>query len=42
MLLLCSISSGWKFWSVKHISIYENTELKVFTNIKVLGEISNN
>ena len=42
MVILCSIPSGLKLWPVKHISIYENSELKVFKNIKVLGEISNN
>ena len=42
MFLLSSISSSLEFWSVNHISIYENSELKVFKNIKILGEISNN
>ena len=42
MFILSSISSGLEFWSVNHTSIYENSELKVFKNIKFLGEISNN
>ena len=42
MFILSSISSGLKFWSVSHTSIYENSGLKVFKNIKTLGEISNN
>ena len=39
---LCSISSGLEFWSVYCTSIYENSELSVFENITLLGEISNN
>ena len=42
MFILSSISSSLKFWSVNHTSIYENSELKVFGNIKFLGERSNN
>ena len=42
MLILSSISRGLEFWSVNHTSIYENSELKAFKNIKFLGEISNN
>ena len=42
MFILSSISRGLDFWSVNHTSIYENSELKVFKNIKFLGEISNN
>ena len=42
MFILFSISSGLEFWSVNHTSIYGNSELKVFKNIKFLGEISNN
>ena len=42
MFILFSISSGLEFWSVNHTSIYGNPELKVFKNIKFLGEISNN
>ena len=33
---------GLEFWSVNHTSTYEISELKVFKNIKFLGEISNN
>ena len=36
MFILSSISSGLEFWSVNHTSIYENSELKVFNNIKFL------
>ena len=36
MFILSSISSGLEFWSVNHASIYENSELKVFNNIKFL------
>ena len=42
VFILSSISSGLEFWSVNHTSIYENSELKVFKNIKFLGETSNN
>ena len=42
MSISCSISSGWEFWSVNHTLIYENSGLKVFKNIKLFGEISNN
>ena len=42
MFILSSISSGAQFWSVNHTSIYENSELMVFKNIKILGEKSNN
>ena len=35
MFILSSISSGLEFWSVNHTSIYENSELKVFNNIKL-------
>ena len=37
-----SISRGLEFWSVNLTSIYENSELNVFKNIKFLGEILNN
>ena len=37
MLILSSVSSGLEFWSVKHISIYEISELKVFKNKNGLG-----
>ena len=41
MSILSSFSSGLEFWSVNHCSIYENSEWKVFKNIKFLGEICN-
>ena len=40
MLILSYISSGLEFWSMNHTSIYENSELKKFKNIKFLGGIS--
>ena len=42
MFSLSSISSGLEFWSLNHTSISQNSEIKVFENIKLLGEISNN
>ena len=42
MLILSSFSSGLEFWFLKHTSIYENCESKVFKNINFLGEVSNN
>ena len=42
MFILSSISSGLEFLSVNQISIYENFKLKVFKNMKILGEMSNN
>ena len=42
IFILSSISGGLEFCSVKHISIYGNSESKVFKNINVLGETSNN
>ena len=36
------ISNGLLFWSVSESSIYKNSELKVFRNIRFLFEISNN
>ena len=42
MFTLSSISRGLEFWPVSHTSIYENSESKVFKNIKIMGEISNN
>ena len=41
MFILSSISSCLEFRSVNHTSIYENSELKVFKNIKFLGELCN-
>ena len=40
--MLISISRDLEFWPLKHTSIYENSESKVFKNITFLGEISNN
>ena len=42
MLFLCSISDGLEFWSENHSSMYENSELKDYKNIKFLEEIFNN
>ena len=42
MFILSSLSSGLEFWSLNHTSMYENSDLKVFKNIKSLGEISSN
>ena len=42
MFILSSISSHLEFWSVNHTSVYKNSELNVFKNIKSLGEIYNN
>ena len=42
MFILSSISSGLEFWLVSHTSMYENSESKVFKNVKHLGEISSN
>ena len=42
MFLLPFISSGLEFWSVNQTSIYENSESKMFRNIRFLDEISNN
>ena len=41
MFALYSISSDFEFWSVNHTSKYENSELKVFKNMKFLGKIFN-
>ena len=42
IFILSSISSSLEFQSVNHTSIYENSGLKVFKNIKILDEIFNN
>ena len=42
MFILSAISSSIKLWSLNHTSIYENSELNVFTNINCLGELSSN
>ena len=41
MFILSSISGGLELWSVNHRSKCRNFELKVFENIKLLGEMSN-
>ena len=40
MFILSSISSSLEFWSVNHNAIYKKSGLKIFKNIKILGEIS--
>ena len=40
MFILSSIFRGLEFWSVGHTSMYENSKLKVFKNIKFVAEIS--
>ena len=42
MFVLLSASSDLEFWSVSHTSIYENSELNVFRNLKFLQEMSSN
>ena len=42
IFILFSVSRGFEFLSANHTSIYESSESNVFTNIKFLGEISNN
>ena len=43
MFISSSFFCSLEFWSVNHTLIYENFDLKVFKNIKFLGEkISNN
>ena len=42
MFILSFVSGSLEFWSVNHISIYENSELNIFKDINFLGEISNN
>ena len=42
MFILSSISSALEFWSVNYTSEYENSELNVFKNIKLWGEVSSN
>ena len=41
MLILSFISNGLEFCSLNQTSIYENSELKFFKNIKVLGDQNN-
>ena len=40
MFILSFVFSGSDFCSVNHTSLYQKSELKVFKNIKFLGEIS--
>ena len=42
MFVLSFVSSSSEIRSVNHTSLNENSELKVFKNIKFFGEISNN
>ena len=42
MFILSSVSSSLEFWSVNYTSICENSELKVFKNVRFFGEISSN
>ena len=39
MFILSSVPNGLKFWLVIRTYIYENSELKIFKNEKVLSEI---
>ena len=41
-IILSSISRGLEFWSVKHTSIHEKSDLKVFNDINFLDEICSN
>ena len=42
MFILSSTSSGLELWWVNQTAEYDNSELNVFRNIKILGEISCN
>ena len=42
IFILPSISRVLEFLSASNTSIYKNSESKVFKDIKLLGEISNN
>ena len=42
MLILFSVSICLEFLSVNHTSVNKNSELKVFKNVKLFGEISSN
>ena len=42
IFILSSISSSWELWSVNLTLIHENSELKIFKNIKLLAKIWNN
>ena len=39
-LLLSPLSSGWLFWYANHTSIYKNSELNVFKDMKFVVAIS--
>ena len=41
MFILPYISSGLRFWSINNTSVEENSEFKVFKNIKFVGEMFN-
>ena len=42
MFILSSPYKSLEFWSVNHISMYENSELNVFLKMKFLGEMYSN
>ena len=42
IFILSSIFSGLEFWAANYTSVYWNSELKIFRNIKILSEILNN
>ena len=42
MFILSFITSSSKVWAVSNTSVYENSESKLFKNIKFLGEICSN
>ena len=42
MFILSSLSSGFEILLMSYTSVYENSELKSFKNIKSLVEMSNN
>ena len=42
MFILASLSSGFEILLMSYTSVYENSELKSFKNIKSLVEMSNN
>ena len=39
MFILSSVSNSFKIGSVNRTSIYKNSELKVFKNVNLFGEI---
>ena len=42
MFILSSVSRGLGLWSENYTSMYENSQLIVFKNIRFLGEVSSN